>query len=155
MSLTKRQPGAVYTGPWMDPHLCVQVASLQLQEFPSPSNMPAGRRKKVHPLQGCGAESEEYSRNSNSRYTSRPLKDSREAPTEESDINLPHVEIFCMKKSRKPFWTEKNDGLLSKGTMGEILSCRSYAKCKYFRLSSRKSFGFEGQNSHYMKPFFS
>lgn len=110
--------------------------------------------ERIHLLQGIGAETEEYSRNRNSRYTSRPLKDSREPPSEDPDVNFQHVRISCMKKSRKAFWTENKDGLLSKGIVGEILPCRSCVKCKYFRFSSRKSFGFEGQNSHGMKTFF-
>lgn len=154
MCLAKRQAGGVYTGPCMDPHLCVLVASLQLQGFLSPPCVLAGRRKEIHLLQGIGAETEEYSRNRNSRYTSRSLKDSREPPSEDPDVNFQHVRISCMKKSRKAFWTENKDGLLSKGIVGEILPCRSCVKCKYFRFSSRKSFGFEGQNSHGMKTFF-
>lgn len=134
----RREAGVVYTGTWMDPHLCVHVPSVQLQTFLCPLSVLAGRRKEEHPLQGVGAETEEYSRNSKSRYTSRPLKDSREPPNEDPDVNHPHVEIFCMKNSRKPFWSENKDGLLITGTMGEILSCRSYVKYKYFGLSSRK-----------------
>lgn len=88
MYFTKRQAGVVYPGSWMDPHLCVHGASVQLQEFPSPPRVLAGRRKEVHPLQGCpcGTETEEYSRGSNSRYTAIPLKDSREPPTEDADV---------------------------------------------------------------------
>lgn len=65
MSLARRQAGVVYTGPWVDPYLCVHVASVQLQEFLSPPRFLAGRRKEVHPLQGpcCGAETEKYTSN--------------------------------------------------------------------------------------------